>query len=181
MIPIIVNGKAGSGKSTIIKKLQERLQRPLIDSGQIFREAAESAGVTDKNLGDQEKLNEYRVEHPDFDKDIDNQVLQKLLENNAIAQSRVLPYLINAKGIDAFTVYLKTSDKVRAERLGGRDDIMAEEALTKNTERDENDRKMYQFIYDIDTNDMDVYDLVVNTDDKNPDEIAELIVSSIPK
>ncbi len=180
MIPIIVNGKSGSGKSTIIKKLQSKLQRPIIDSGQIFRQAVSEAGITNKKLGDQDKLMEYRRQHPELDKKIDDQVLTELQSKNAIAQSRVLPFLVKDKGVQVFTVFLETSDEVRAQRLGGRDDISAREAMQKNAERDENDRQIYKEIYGIDTNDIGVYDLIVNTDDKNPEEIADIIVKKLP-
>jgi len=181
MIPIIVNGKAGSGKSTIIKKLQEKLDRPIIDSGQIFRKGIAEAGITDKDLSDQDALIEYRRRHPEFDKKIDAEVLAEIQAKNAIAQNRVLPFLVKEKGVKVFTVFLETSDEVRAQRLGGRDDITAAEALKKNAERDENDRQIYKEIYGIDTNDHSVYDLIVNTDDKNPDQIADIIVEKLPK
>lgn len=175
MTSIIVNGKAGSGKSTIIKELQKKLGLEIIDTGQIFRTEAKKAGMS---LSDQAK---YRWEHPEFDENIDDKVKKEVTTKPAIVQSRTLPYLLKNNGYEIFSVFLDASDQVRAARLGDRDDITETEALKENQERDERDRKIYKKIYNIDTNDRSVYDLVINTDDKNPDEIAETIVNKLNK
>ena len=51
--------------------------------------------------------------------------------------------------------------------------------MADTIERQASEAKRYMMYYNIDINDMSVYDLIVNTDDLTPDEVLELILDAI--
>lgn len=168
---IIVSGKPGSGKTTIIKLLSEKLGLKYIDGGKIFRKMAEDHNM---NLV---KFQELCNKDYSFDKKLDEKLIEYAKKNNIVMESRVLPYIIDKKNIKAFKVFLHASDKVRIKRMVRRGEGSYKEVLEEDKIRTENDRKRYKEVYGIDTNDLSVYDLIVNTDDKTPNEITDIIIN----
>jgi CMP/dCMP kinase len=174
MVPIIVNGRAGSGKSTIIKKLSEKLQLPAVDVGQMFRAAARERKMELAEFG------RYRDTHHEIDREIDERVMTAIRGGDKIVQSRTIPYLFQREKQPYFGVFLEVKPETQARRISERDRISVEQASQENTRRDRLDQERYQKIYGIDINDLSVYHLVVSTDDKTPDQIAEIILRKLP-
>ena len=81
--------------------------------------------------------------------------------------------------IPAFKIYLYASPEVRMARIGVREGDSFEKAMADTIERQASEAKRYMMYYNIDINDMSVYDLIVNTDDLTPDEVLELILDAI--
>ncbi len=175
MLPIIVNGRAGSGKSTIIKKLSEKLQLPAVDVGQMFRAAAAERKM---ELAEFAKL---RDDNYDIDREIDQRVMKAIVTGDKIVQSRTIPYLFHRKKQPYFGVFLEVNPEVQAKRIAGRDNISEAQAAKENAQRDQADHDRYQKIYGIDINDLSVYHLVVSTDDKTPDQVTENILQKLPR
>ena len=80
-----------------------------------------------------------------------------------------------------FKVYLTASSLTRAERILRREGGSLEERLEQTERRDRNDSMRYKRIYGIDNSDTSVADLVVETDDRSPDQIVDLIISQLPR
>ena len=59
--------------------------------------------------------------------------------------------------------------------------ILEQEAADKLTLRREREKKRYYDFYGVDITDMDNYDLVVDTTDKTPEEVAEAIAQAYLK
>lgn len=175
MVPIIVNGRAGSGKSTIIKKLSGALQLPAVDVGQMIRAAAREHKM---ELAEFER---YRDTHPEIDREIDGRVMKAIRGGDKIVQSRTIPYLFKAEGQAYFGIFLDVTPETQAKRLAARDNIRVDQARRDNAKRDAADRALYQKIYGIDINDLSVYHLVVATDDQTPEQTAQFILAKLPK
>ncbi len=175
MVPIIVNGRAGSGKSTIIKKLSEALQLPAVDVGQMFRAAAREKKMELAEFG------RYRDTHHEVDREIDTRVMNAIKGGDKIVQSRTIPYLFKKEKQPYFGVFLEVTAETQAKRIAERDKIGVDQARQNNALRDAADSARYQKIYGIDISDLSVYHLVVATDDKTPDQIAEIILEQLPK
>jgi len=175
MLPIIVNGRAGSGKSTIIKKLSQALQLPAVDVGQMFRAAAREQKMELTEFG------RYRDTHHEVDREIDTRVMKAIKGGDKIVQSRTIPYLFKKLGQPYFGVFLEVTEETQAQRIAERDKISVDQARRNNAQRDAADSARYQKIYGIDISDLSVYHLVVATDDKTPDQIAKIILEQLPK
>ena len=88
------------------------------------------------------------------------------------------------KELDArhLKVYLRASEKTRAERIFKREGGSFEERFKETKERDEHDRARYKRIYGIDNDEYDkIADLVIDTDSRRPEEIADLIIREAEK
>ena len=115
-----------------------------------------------------------------IDKMIDSKILEIARENeNIILESRLSAYMLRRNGIPAFKIYLNASPQVRMSRVGVREGETMEDACRKTWERQASEAKRYKMYYDIDIDDLSVYDLVVSTDDLTPDQVTKTILGAI--
>ena len=87
--------------------------------------------------------------------------------------------MLTRNSIPAFKIYLGASPEVRMSRIGVREGQTLEEAKKETIERQASEAKRYMMYYNIDINDMSVYDLVVNTDELDPDGVIDTILKAI--
>jgi predicted cytidylate kinase len=171
---ITISGPPGSGKTTVCNKLSSLLSKDAIVFGKIFRDIAAERGMTLSELG------AIAENDPSVDELIDSRILQIAAENdNMILESRLSAYMLTRNGIPAFRVYLDASPDVRAARIGTRDNETPEEARRTTEAREASEEKRYMMYYGIDVRDTSVYDLIVNTDDLDPDQVTEEIIKAL--
>ena len=104
------------------------------------------------------------------------------MESAIILESR-LGFLCQPK---AFKVFLDTRDEVASERI--RKDQRTtdnfespEQALEITKKRNADDRKRFLSLYNVDLRDDENYDLKIDTSDKTPQEVAQLIIDTFKK
>ena len=171
---ITISGPPGSGKTTACSKLSERLGLESVVFGKIFRQLA-----AEKNLSLGE-LGAIAEKDPSIDKMIDSRILEIARENeDIILESRLSAYMCARNGIPAFKVYLNASPEVRIARIGVREGETLEEVRAKTVDRQRSEAKRYKMYYDIDIEDLSVYDLVVDTDTLDPDQVVERIIEGV--
>jgi cytidylate kinase len=167
---ITIGGTAGSGTTTAAKVLSERLEIPFVSAGAIFREMAAERGMTPVEFG------KFAENNTDIDKEIDNRQA-KLAEEaqDLIVEGRLSAYFIDADLKVCFTAPLE----VRAKRVCEREDKSIELAKEEILSREESEALRYMDIHNIDIRNMDIYDLIINTDSFKPESIAEIILTTI--
>ncbi|MBO4357358.1 MAG: AAA family ATPase [Candidatus Methanomethylophilaceae archaeon] len=171
---ITISGPPGSGKTTACSKLSEKLGLEAVVFGKIFRELA-----AEKNLSLVE-LGAIAEQDPSIDKMIDSRILEIARANdNIILESRLSAYMCARNDIPAFKIYIDASPEVRMSRIGVREGETVEEACAKTVDRQKSEAKRYKMYYDIDIEDKSVYDLVINTDDLDPDQVVEKILEAV--
>ena len=171
---ITISGPAGSGKTTTCNKLSAALSLEAVVFGKIFRELAAEKGMTLTELG------ELAEKDRSIDEMIDFRIVQiARAKEDIILESRLAAYMLNRNGISAFRIYLDASPDVRIKRIGIRENETIEMALKETAERQASEEKRYKMYYNIDIKDTSVYDLIVNTDDKDPDEVVQLIIEAL--
>ena len=87
--------------------------------------------------------------------------------------------MLHRHGIPAFKVYLDASPEIRFSRIGAREGESLEESVRKTQERAASEAKRYMAYYGIDIEDRSVYDLVVDTGDKTPDQVVQAIIDGM--
>ena len=171
---ITISGPPGSGKTTACNNLSEALGLKAVVFGKIFREIAAEKNISLIELG------AMAEKDPTIDKGIDERIVEIARENeDIILESRLSAYMLERNDIPAFKIYLYASPEVRMARIGVREGDSFEKAMADTIERQASEAKRYMMYYNIDINDMSVYDLIVNTDDLTPDEVLELILDAI--
>ena len=171
---ITISGPPGSGKTTACNRLSEMLGLKAVVFGKIFRELAAEKHLSLIEFG------ELAEKDPSIDQAIDNKILEIARENeNIILESRLSAYMLTRNSIPAFKIYLGASPEVRMSRIGVREGQTLEEAKKETIERQASEAKRYMMYYNIDINDMSVYDLVVNTDELDPDGVIDTIMKAI--
>ncbi|MCL2032986.1 MAG: AAA family ATPase [Methanomassiliicoccaceae archaeon] len=171
---ITISGPPGSGKTTACRKLSERLGIESVVFGEFFRKLARERGMT---LAEFSALAE---EDPSIDGKIDEMILDIARKNqDIILESRLSAYMLTNNNIPAFRIYLGASPEVRLRRVGIRDGESFEDVCLHTIERQSSEAKRYKMYYDIDIDDKSVYDLVLNTDDMDADQVVDRIIKDI--
>jgi len=142
--------------------------------GEFFRKLAKDRGMTLAEFG------ELAEKDPSIDKMIDNMILDVAKGNpNIILESRLAAHMLTQNNIPAFRVYLGASPEVRIRRVGLRDGESLEEVYRHTIERQSSEAKRYKMYYDIDIEDTSVYDLILDTDELDPDQVVDAILKGI--
>ena len=176
---IVIGGTPGSGKSTAVELLAASHTLPVISSGKIFRDEAVQRGMTLL------EFSKYAQKNPSVDQELDKKVTQLVIEQGSsedvIVDSRLQAYLLQREGAKFFAVHIDAPLHVRAKRVAEREAKPVGRAEKEITERERSEKSRYLKIYGIDIGDMSVYDLIVDSSDKSPEEVADLIWSQVPR
>ena len=173
---IAISGKAGSGKSTVSKSLAEKLNLKHYSIGDLMRAMAVEKGM---NLLELNKLAEK-------DKSIDFELDNRLKElgkakDNFVVDGRLTSFFIPDAEV---RVFLKTDDKVRAERIL-KDKRQQEKSkslkgtVTSIKKREESEKKRYKKYYGVDYTDKKLYNFVIDTTKLTPSEVVEKIIGFV--
>ncbi|MCQ2052651.1 MAG: AAA family ATPase [archaeon] len=171
---ITISGPPGSGKTTTCSRLSEILGFRAVVFGNIFREMA-----ADRHFSLLE-FSDLAEKDPSIDKMIDDKILE-IAKNNedVILESRLSAYMVSRNSIPAFKIYLYASPEVRMRRIGMRERQPSKEVNKDTLKRQASESKRYMAYYGIDISDMSVYDLIINTDNLNSDEVVNTVLKAI--
>ena len=174
---ISIAGDLGSGKSLIGKLLAKKTGFKFYSTGGIQREIAAQHGITTL------ELNKRSEETFEFDKEIDA-FTRKLSESSEpfIIDSRMAWYFIP----NSFKIFLKVNVDIAATRIF-RDKSRKNEKYPdlESAKKDIIRRKkseLFRFkkYYKVESDNMEHYDLVIDTSASTPEEIIEIILSHLP-
>lgn len=183
MKAIVISGMPAAGKTTVAKIISKRLGIPTIGGGEILREMAAERGYRPEGEGwwdtkEGIKFLKERESDPEFDKRADLLMARKIKEGNIVVTSYTQPWITE----DGFKVWLDASVTHRAQRMASRDHTDIRESTEAVKVRDSKNRELYEKMYGIELGgDMKPFDLVVRTDDKNPDDVATVIIEHLAK
>ena len=139
----------------------------------LFRQSAKEHNMSLEEFG------KYCEENPEVDKELDEKQIEILKKGDIILEGRLAGWLSYKNKILAFKIAIKTDIKTRAERNVKREggEVIQKEKEIIERERSENNR--YKKYYEIDLKDFSVYDLVIDSSNKTPEEIVNIIVEKI--
>ena len=168
---IIKNGGlAGTGTSTAAKNLSELLDIPFISAGDVFRQLAKEHDMTVL------EFNEFAEGNDEIDIALDKR--QAEIANNAddlIVEGRISAFFVEAD----YRVWLRAPDNIRAERISYREDKSYETVMKEIKDRTASEKKRYQEIHNIDIDDMDIYDVIIDTGVSDEQETLNIIKNLI--
>jgi cytidylate kinase len=180
-IVICISGMAGTGKSTLSKKLAEKYGLQCYSGGDALKELAKSEGYDVTRQGWWEspeglKFLKERVNDPKFDKAVDAELLNYARQGNVILDSWTMPWLLN----EGFKIWLMASIEKRAARVAERDKITVNKAFKVLEEKEARTKAIYQKLYGfVLGEDFAPFDLVLDTDNLSAEEVFEVLCTAI--
>lgn len=168
---ITIGGLAGTGTTTLAEVLSEKLDVPYLSAGFIFREMAAERGMTVL------EFSEFAEGNDDIDKEIDRRQAEKAKSSeNLIIEGRLSAFFVENADL---RLWLMTPFDVRSKRIAQREDKSVDVAKSEIITREKSEALRYKEIHNIDISNMDIYDLIVNTDSFDPESISEIIIQTL--
>jgi len=174
---ICVAGLTACGKSTAAKRLAERYGLKYVSGGTALKELALRLGYKAKERGWWESAEglrflEERAHDPQFDKQVDHELLKWAEKGNVVLDSWTMPWLSEA----GFKIWLEVSAEERASRLTHRDDIDVEEAKKIIQEKDGRTKRIYNRLYGFRLGeDYSPFDLVLDSELLSSNEVFDVL------
>jgi CMP/dCMP kinase len=170
---ICICGMAGTGKSTLSKKLAEKYGLRYYSGGDALKVLAKQQGYSVSGEGWWEspegiKFLEERRGNPKFDKEVDDILLGQAAKGSVLLDSWTMPWLLKS----GFKVWLIASLDKRAARVAKRDGMTLKEASRMLDEKEAHTKAIYKRMYGFALGeDFAPFDLVLDTDNLNPEEV----------
>lgn len=167
---ITISGLPGSGTTTVSRLLSEKYGLVIISAGEVFRSLAKEYDMTLAEFG------ELAESDDSIDLKIDER--QKEIANtrdNIILEGRLAGHMAEK----AMKVWIKASVDVRVGRIVTRESGSFEDKLSETIKREASESVRYKTIYDIDVNDLSVYDIVIDSNTWDQFQIADIISCAI--
>ena len=176
---ISLAGDIASGKGTVSKILAEKLNYTIYRNGEYFRKLAGQMNMSVKDF------NIYVESHPNIDLQIEQSAKEYAEENdNLLIDARLGWYAVP----HSFKIYLKVDLNVAANRVmndNTRGNVESytslEQAKKEIAERFKLENERYHKLYNVRKDDMNNYDLVIDTTSLTPDEVTNIIYTKYNK
>ncbi|ELY45897.1 (d)CMP kinase [Natronorubrum tibetense] len=169
---LTVSGPPGSGKSTTAELLADAFDLDHVSGGDIFRELADERGYTPL------EFNKLAEENAQIDRDLDRRLREIAVEeDDLVLESRLAGWLAGEQA--DFRFWLDAPARVRGERIAEREAKDPARATEETQAREASEAKRYQEYYDIDIQDLTIYDLSVNTARWEPDAVLDMLVTAV--
>ena len=175
MVTITISGTPGSGKSTVAELLKQKLKIEYINTGMIFRTLAKKHNMSLKEFGT------HCEKNPDYDKELDEQQLKILQKGDIILEGRLAGWIAYKNKIKSNKIMINADINTRAERIVKREKGELETRKKEIKKREKSEELRYKNYYNIDLKDESIYDLVIDSSNKKPEEITDIIIKKINK
>src|SRR3972149_7735188 len=176
-IVICISGMAGTGKSTLAKKLAKKYALNYYSGGDALKALASEQGYDTSKSGWWEspeglKFLEQREKEPKFDQAVDKKLLEYAERGNVLLDSWTMPWLLKT----GFKIWLLASTEKRVERVAKRDQITPKEASRGLKEKEARTRAIYSKLYGFTLGeDFKPFHLVLDTDDLGAEEVFQVL------
>ena len=174
---ICISGLAGTGKSTLAKKLAKKYNLNYYSGGDALKDLAKQEGYDISVQGWWESpvgLNflQKRVNDPKFDREVDDKLLEYAKQGNVLLDSWTMPWLLKT----GFKIWLEASFEKRVERVAERDHLTYTDAVNMLREKESSTKAIYKSLYGfLLGEDLTPFDFVLDTDNLSASEVFEVL------
>jgi cytidylate kinase len=166
---IAVSGKSGCGNTTVSRIVAEKLKLQFINF--TFRALAEENKISLSEVLEKAAADDW------WDKEVDTRQVELARKaQGCVLGSRLAIWMLKEADLK---VYLRARAETRVKRIVQREGGDVEAVAEFTSERDRQDRERYMRLYNIDNDKYEFADLIVETDDLNPEEIANVIIAKV--
>lgn len=182
-VVVCICGMAGTGKSTVAKKLAEKYGLRYCSGGDALKALALEKGYRTSEKGWWESCEglsflENRVKNPEFDREVDMKLMEAAEQGNVILDSWTMPWLLKR----GFKIWLEASPMKRAERVAKRDGISVKKALEALRDKEERTKAIYKRLYGFSLGeDFTPFNLILDTDNLTAEEVFQVLTLVLDK
>ena len=176
-----MSGPPAIGKTTVAKGLAKEFNLNYLSGGDILKELASEEGFSSSgddwwDTEDGMKFLNQRKKNPEFDKKVDTKLIELFEKGNVVITSYTLPWLID----NGIKLWLAGNVKNSAKRMQNRDNMDESSALEVVNKRFNENKLIYKNLYNFEFgDDLSVFDKIIQTDEKNADEVLEIVKSIV--
>lgn len=170
---LCISGLAGTGKSTLSKKIAEKYNLKYYSGGDALKALANEEGydVSDEGWWESPlglRFLKERLNDPKFDKAIDEKLLEYASQGEVLLDSWTMPWLLDG----GFKIWLSASFDKRVQRVAIRDEMTISQASEVLREKEAQTKTIYKNLYGFDLgDDLKPFDLVLDTDNLSASEV----------
>jgi CMP/dCMP kinase len=164
---IVISGWPAVGKTTIAENLAKDFNLKLWNGGDILKMMAYERGYSSSlnhdwwDTEEAAKFMRERNNNPNFDREVDDRLIDLVKEGNVVITSYTLPWISDA----TINFWLQGSVDNRSKRMSMRDKIDINTAKKIVQRRDVENKLIYQKLYQFEFGEkLDVFDFAMNTD-----------------
>jgi len=174
---LCISGLAGTGKSTLAKKLAQRYNLQYYSGGDALKDLAKQEGYDISVQGwwersDGLKFLKERLSDPKFDRAVDEKLLEYAQQGNVLLDSWTMPWLFEG----GFKIWLEASTDKRATRVAERDSLPFSDARRMLEEKEKRTKEIYKQLYGFDLGeDLTPFDFVLDTDNLTAAQVFDVL------
>ena len=168
---ITISGAPGSGTTTLGRAVAETFGYKYVSAGEVFRQYARERNIDIAELGKMAETDQT------IDLEIDSR--QKQIgesSDNIVIEGRLAGWMVDNADLK---ILLCASPECRAQRIADREGRDINEALSQTVEREECEAKRYMDYYEIDIENHSPYDIVINSETFDADELVGIIEAAV--
>jgi cytidylate kinase len=168
---ITIGGLHGTGKSSVADLISKRFGLRRVSAGIIFRQLAEERGLT------LEEFSRVAEEEVGIDRLIDDRLKAEAERGNVVIDGQLAGWMAGENA--DLNILLTAEDDTRIRRIADRDCRDYEAALKETKAREASEAERYLEYYGVDLSDISIYDLIVNTELYDLDEVVDIVAAAV--
>ena len=141
----------------------------------LFREAAKKYKLSLAEFG------KYCEKNSKVDKELDERQIEILKKGNVILEGRLAGWLAFKNDISSFKIMIDADVNTRIERVVNREKGNFDKRKKEIIEREKSEKTRYKNYYGIDLGNTSIYDLIIDSSNKKPEEIIDIILEKLGK
>jgi cytidylate kinase len=173
---IVISGPPAVGKTTVAKGLANEFNLTYLSGGDVLKELAKEQGYEAEgddwwDTEDGMKFLEQRETNSEFDKKVDEKLIELFKKGGMVITNYTLPWLVDG----GIKIWLDGSHDSSSKRMQTRDNMSSTEAFEITKERYDKNKMLYKKLYNFNFGeDISIFDKIINTDNLSAEQVIEL-------
>jgi len=168
---VTVGGLHGTGKSSVADAIAKKFDLRRMSAGVVFRQLAKERNLT------LEEFSRVAEGNEDIDKLIDDKLREEAEKGNAVIDGQLAAWMAGENADLRILLIASTENRIR--RISERDGTDFEYARRETITREGSEKARYLEYYGVDISDHSIYDLIINTDKYDLDEVVAIVFTAI--
>ena len=168
---ITIGGLHGTGKSSVADAVAKRFNLRRMSAGVVFRQLAKDRNMT------LEEFSRVAEGNEEIDRLIDDKLREEAEKGNAVIDGQLAAWMAGENA--DLKILLTASVENRIKRISERDGTGFEHARRETITREGSEKARYLEYYGVDVSDHSIYDLIVNTDKYDLEEVINIVFTAI--